>query len=174
MHGLSTIKDEVKKLRIALDNHSSYTSREAHDPFRLFLDRSILVGGAICFPEYTSYMLETDPGEAVLRISSAISVKSAVGNLEMIWTPLGGLPEEYSGSRSMPEVPMIYQSSELLGQPWTYRVDIKRCWGLPFMCSSAYIQYEFYGDTYITEQVSVMAGCHSFVFSSSSLLVVWW
>ena len=34
VHGLSTIKDEAKKLRIALDSGSEYTSPEAHDPIR--------------------------------------------------------------------------------------------------------------------------------------------
>eukprot|EP00750_Incisomonas_marina_P003012 INCI12808.3.p1 GENE.INCI12808.3~~INCI12808.3.p1 ORF type:complete len:1011 (+),score=198.42 INCI12808.3:601-3633(+) len=153
VHGLSTIKDEAKKLRIALDSGSEYTSPEAHDPIRQFMDRSIMAGVAICFPEYLAYMFDTDPQEAVMRISSPVG-QTTIGKLEMIWTPAGD------------EKMIINDPSELIGQPWTYRVDIKRAWGLPFMCTTAYVQYEFYGDVYTTEQVEHRTHAPEFHYSA--------
>jgi len=53
------------------------------------------------------------------------------------------------------------------GKPWTYRVDIKRAFGLPLMCSSAFVEYEFYGECFTTELVEGQT--HAPVFNYSAI-----
>merc|ERR1711939_813288 len=59
----STLQDEHTRLKLALENEREYTSPEAHDPIRLFMDHTYAYGSAIIFPEYLQYMLETEEEE---------------------------------------------------------------------------------------------------------------
>ena len=42
---------------------------------------------------------------------------------------------------------------DLLGQPWTYKIEIKQAVNLPLFCELAYVQYEFFGETFVTGDV---------------------
>ena len=133
---------------------------------------------------YLAYMFDTDPQEAVMRISSPVG-QTTIGKLEMIWTPAGDEkmiindPSELIGScrascemsirkgvQCNARVSCCFCGLLFEGQPWTYRVDIKRAWGLPFMCTTAYVQYEFYGDVYTTEQVEHRTHAPEFHYSA--------
>ena len=39
------------------------------------------------------------------------------------------------------------------GKPWTYKLEIKRAADLPVFCDLAYVEYEFFGETFTTEAV---------------------
>lgn len=41
-------------------------------------------------------------------------------------------------------------SQELIGKPWTYRLEIKKASDLPVFCEMAYVQYDFFGETFTT------------------------
>jgi hypothetical protein len=62
------------------------------------------------------------------------------------WIPLAG-PEEEDAKKPILD---IEQEDDLLGRPWTYRLEIKRACDLPVFCEMAYVSYEFFGDVYTT------------------------
>jgi hypothetical protein len=41
----------------------------------------------------------------------------------------------------------------MLGKPWTYRLEIVKAADLPVFCDLAYVQYDFFGETFTTEAV---------------------
>merc|ERR1711943_53908 len=84
----STLQDEHTRLKLALENDREYTSPEAHDPIRLFMDHTTTYGSAIIFPEYLQYLLETEEEEQYVIIKSAMALDQNVGKLEVVWTPL--------------------------------------------------------------------------------------
>lgn len=47
----------------------------------------------------------------------------------------------------------IESEEMLLGKPWTYKLSIKRAVDLPVVCALAYVEYEFFGETFTTEAV---------------------
>jgi hypothetical protein len=67
-----------------------------------------------------------------------------VGLLEVSWKPLAG-PHEADDVES---------EDMLLGKAWTYRLTIKRACDLPIVCELAYVEYEFFGETFTTEAVN--------------------
>lgn len=47
----------------------------------------------------------------------------------------------------------IDSEEDLLGKPWTYRLEIRRSADLPVFCAMAYVSYEFFGENFTTEAV---------------------
>jgi hypothetical protein len=82
-------------------------------------------------------------------IKNAAVPYNTVGLLEVCWTPLGG-PDPAQWDQPPPDVE---SEDELLGRPWTYRLQIKRATDLPVFCEMAYIEYEFFGEVFTTEVV---------------------
>ena len=146
---LSLLKDEMMKLRGAIDGGREYELPERHDPLYLMFDNDFLLGTATHWPEYLLYNLETDDEEKMQDIKNAAVPYNTVGLLEVRWTPLGG-PEPEQWDQPAPDVE---SEDELLGQPWTYRLEIKRATDLPVFCEMAYIEYEFFGEVFTTEVV---------------------
>jgi len=161
--GVSTLRDERTRLRLALENKREYTSPVEHDPIRLFMDHTTIYGTAIAFPEYLGYMLDTDDDERYVTIKSAASQRQ-VGKLEVIWTPLNGPDDD---TRLDDEDSFIDKPEEMLGKPWTYKVEIHGASGLDLMCSRAYVQYMFNGDLFATERID--KDTHSPVFNYSCI-----
>lgn len=161
LKAISTVRDEHTRLRLALENGRDYTSPFAHDPIRLFMDYTTIYGTAIAFPEYLGYMLDTDEEERYVAIKSAISQRQ-VGKLEVIWTPLNGPDDDtpWDDGESFIDKP-----EDLLGKPWTYKIEIHGASGLDHMCSRAYVQYTFNGDLFATERID--NNTHSPVFNYS-------
>lgn len=146
---LSLLKDEMMKLRGAIDGGREYELPERHDPLYLMFDNDFLLGTATHWPEYLLYNLETDDEEKMQDIKNAAVPYNTVGLLEVRWTPLGGIePEKWDEPP-----PDVESEDELLGQPWTYRLQIKRATDLPVFCEMAYIEYEFFGEVFTTEVV---------------------
>lgn len=50
----STLQDEHTRLKLALENDREYTSPEAHDPIRLFMDHTTTYGSSIIFLNFFS------------------------------------------------------------------------------------------------------------------------
>lgn len=145
----SLLKDEMMKLRGAIDGGKEYMLPERHDPLYLMFDNDFLLGSSTQFLEYLAYNLETDDEEKNQDIKNSAVPYNNVGLLEVKWTPLGGPNEEDEGKA----VPDIEDEASLLGKPWTYKVHIKRATGLPIFCEMAYVSYDFFGETFVTEAV---------------------
>merc|ERR1712025_1323596 len=144
----STLQDEHTRLKLALENGREYASPEAHDPVRLFMDHTTTYGSAIIFPEYLQYMLETEEEEVYVAIKSAMALDRNVGKLEVVWTPMAGPDGDEALEGLFHDSPQ-----ELLGTPWTYKLEIRGASGLDIMCSKAYVQYKFFGELYTTERI---------------------
>ncbi len=146
---LSLLKDEMMKLRGAIDSQREYELPERHDPLYLMFDNDFHLGTATHWPEYLLYNLETEDEEKMLEIKNAAVPYNTVGLLEVRWVPLAG-PEEADADKKVPD---IDGEEQLLGQPWTYRLEIKRAADLPVFCEMAYVSYEFFGETFTTGTV---------------------
>jgi hypothetical protein len=143
---LSLLKDEIRKLRAAIDSNHDYNFPERHDPIYLMFDNDFHLGTATHWPEYLLYNLETDDEEKMQEVKNAAVPYNTVGLLEVKWFPLAGPNEEDEG-----KPPADIESEEdLIGRPWTYRLDIKRACDLPVFCDLAYVSYDFFGETFIT------------------------
>jgi hypothetical protein len=146
---LSLLKDEMMKLRGAIDGNRHYELPERHDPLYLMFDNDFLLGTATHWPEYLLYNLETDEEERMQDIKNAAVPYNTVGLLEVRWTPLAG-PDEADWKKPVPDVE---SEDEWIGQPWTYRLEIKRAADLPVFCEQAYVEYTFFGEVFTTEVV---------------------
>jgi hypothetical protein len=146
---LSLLKDEMMKLRGAIDTKRDYELPEHHDPLFLMFDNDFHLGTATHWPEYLMYNLDTDDGEKMQEVKNAAVPYNTVGLLEVVWTPLGG-PEEPDWDKP----PLDVESEEgLLGKPWTYRLQIKKASDLPVFCEMAYVEYDFFGENFVTDCV---------------------
>jgi len=146
---LSLLKDEIMKLRSAIDAGRDYECPERHDPIYLMFDLDFHLGTATHFPEYLLYNLETDEEETMQDLKNAAVPYNTIGLLEVKWTPLAG-PEEADWEKPVQD---IEEPSSLLGKSWSYRLEIKRAADLPVFCQMAYVSYEFFGESFTTEVV---------------------
>ncbi|GLD93676.1 hypothetical protein PINS_up002281 [Pythium insidiosum] len=144
------LKDEVAFLRNAIMNDRDYEAPAGHDPITLLFDNSFHVGSATAFPEYLLYNLETEPEEAPLSVKLAVPPFNTIGKLEVVWTPLSS-PE--LDKHRADDVEDVENPEDLVGKPWTYRLQIKGATGLPLITDLAYVQYEFLGELFTTESV---------------------
>merc|ERR1712025_678380 len=156
----STLQDEHTRLKLALENDREYSSPEAHDPIRLFMDHTTTYGSAIIFPEYLQYMLETEEEEVYVAIKSAMALDRNVGKLEVVWTPMAGPDGDEALEGLFHDSPQ-----ELLGLPWTYKLEIRGASGLDIMCSKAYVQYKFFGELYETLRIDEATFAPNFQYS---------
>merc|ERR1712032_1593064 len=157
----STVQDEHTRLKLALENEREYTSPYAHDPILLFMDHTYTYGSAIIFPEYLQYMLETEEEEVYVAIKSAMALDRNVGKLEIVWTPLAGPDTD-----TPPEEGMFNDApQELLGRPWTYKLELRGASGLDIMCSKAYVQYKFFGELFETLRIDDATFAPNFAYS---------
>jgi hypothetical protein len=136
---LSLLKDEMMKLRSAIDAGNEYILPEHHDPLFLMFDNDFLLGTATHWPEYLLYNLETDPEEQQQDIKNAAVPYNTVGLLKVEWKPL--LDTE------------IEEESDLVGKPWKYELSIEKASDLPVYCEQCYVEYEFFGETFTTEVI---------------------
>merc|ERR1719230_2458551 len=54
---------------------------------------------------------------------------------------------------------------ELLGRPWTYKLEIRGASGLDIMCSKAYVQYKFFGELFETLRIDEATFAPTFNYS---------
>ena len=138
--GFSVLRDEMQKMRNAIENERDYTIPEQHDPVTLLFDNTFFLGAAVVFPEFLIYNLETDEEDVMQDITSVGQGARSAGKLEIKWTPLAG-PEEEDADK---EVPDILDPEDLLGKPWHAKCSIKGAIDLPLMVDVAYCQYDFW------------------------------
>ncbi|CAK4114651.1 unnamed protein product [Aphanomyces euteiches] len=144
------LKDEVAFLKNAIANNREYSSPQGHDPITLLFDNSFHVGSVTSFPEYLLYNLETDPDESNMNIKNAVPPFNTIGKLQVIWTPLSSDDESKHDPNAIEDVD---GPDDLVGKPWTYKLEIKQALGLPMITDLAYCQYEFLGELFTTESV---------------------
>ena len=144
---LSLLKDEMMKLRGAIDGNREYQLPEQHDPLFLMFDNDFHLGTATHWPEYLIYNLETDESEKMQDIKNAAVPYNNIGLLEIFWKPLFG-PNPEDENKAAKD---IENEEDLLGKPWTYKLFVKQAVDLPIRCVMAYIEYDFNGETYMTE-----------------------
>lgn len=108
---LSLLKDEMMKLRAAIDAGREYELPERHDPLYLFFDNDFHLGTATHWPEYLLYYLETEEDEKMIEVKNVAVPYNTVGLLEVKWTPLAG-PEESDEGKPLPE---INEEEQLIG-----------------------------------------------------------
>jgi hypothetical protein len=142
----AVLNDEASFLKGALAAGNDYYAPDFHEPVTLFFDHSFQLGTSIFFIEYLIYMFPSEDGDIEMSISNVVSPHQDVGKLEIVWTPLADEDDEGEG-----EVPEIGEPSELIGKPWTYKIEIKHATELLQMSGSAYCQYDFFGETFTTE-----------------------
>merc|ERR1711907_400723 len=135
---------------------------EAHDPIRLFMDHTTTYGSAIIFPEYLQYQMDTDDEERYVAIKSAMALDQNVGKLELMWTPLVGPESEVTVAEAEA---FNDTKEELLGKPWTARLEIRGASGLDIMCSKAYVQYKFFGELFETLRIDEATFAPTFNYS---------
>ncbi|CAE7690816.1 unnamed protein product [Symbiodinium microadriaticum] len=140
----------MMKLRSSLDGNKEYELPERHDPLFLMFDNDFHLGTATHWPEYLLYNLETDPDEKCQDIKNAAVPYNTVGLLEVNWIPLAG-PNEEDWSREPPD---IESEEDLLGKSWTYKLNVKTASNLPVFCEQAFVEYDFFGETFTTEVVA--------------------
>jgi hypothetical protein len=133
------LKDEFGSIKNALANKREYSSPAEKEPVTLLFGSSFQLGTATVFMMDLSYMLETDSEEKHKNIKNIVTPFNNIGKLEVIWTPI----EPVDGM----------EGEELIGHPWTYKLQIKSAIGLPMVASLAYCQYAFFGEEFTTESV---------------------
>jgi hypothetical protein len=146
---LSLLKDEMMKLKNAIDGGRQYEMPVQHDPLYLMFDNDFLLGTATHWPEYLLYNLETDDEERMQDVKNAAVPYNNVGLLEVKWVPLAG-PDEKDWANPPRD---IESEDDLIGKSWSYRLEIKRAADLPVFCEMAYVSYDFFGETFTTEAV---------------------
>ncbi|CAM9781170.1 unnamed protein product [Pylaiella littoralis] len=149
LRGFSVLKDELVHLRNAKENGRTYVVDRHHDPIQLLFDNTFHLGTGVMFPEFMLYNLEMENDERVVDIKNVSAPYNNVGAFEMVWTPLPGPEEEDAGKDIMD----VENEDDLIGKPWTYRVDLKGATGLPLMVSHAFVQYELGGQLFTTETI---------------------
>jgi len=146
---LSLLKDEMMKLRSALDGSREYEIPTQHDPLYLMFDNDFHLGTSTIFPEYLLYNLETEDEEMMNDIKNAAHPFNNVGLLSVKWIPLGG-PNDGDENKPILE---IEDEKDLIGKPWTYQLVIQKATDLPVYCENSYVEYEFFGEAFTTECV---------------------
>mmetsp|Transcript_73075 Transcript_73075/g.174096 ORF Transcript_73075/g.174096 Transcript_73075/m.174096 type:complete len:1082 (+) Transcript_73075:101-3346(+) len=143
------LNDELGHMRDAVTYGGEYTIITENRPVVRFFDHMIHQGTCLVFVEFLQYNLDTDPDERHFKIFNIATNATAgieVGQLEVIWTPLAGPSDDGSGT-----VEEIDDPQELLGKPWTYRLDIKKAINMPINVNETYVEYDFMGERFITE-----------------------
>ena len=145
---ISVLRDEQMKLLYAFEESSPYAVPKVHDPLSVLFDKTFNIGSAVVLCEHLAYYLETDEEEdARVKIVRATSPYDDTGALlKIVWTPMADESDE-NGEKieEMGDEFDIDDPRQLLGKPWTFRLEITECNNLDLMVDTAYIEYEFFG-----------------------------
>jgi hypothetical protein len=144
---LSLLKDEMARMRSAIDASREYMLPERHDPVFLLMDNDFHLGTATHWPEYLIYNLPTDNEEAMQDIKNAAVPYNNIGLLEVRWAPLAGPNDDDQGK----PVTDVEDEASLLGKSWCYELSILRASDLPVYTEMSYVSYNFFGETFVTE-----------------------
>ena len=111
------------------------------------LFRSVVhFGTARLFAEYMIYFLPTDADDKWVEIKKSSTPYQNCGQLNVVWTPMA----DENDTEQTGEPPLIEAPEELLGKPWTYKLEISKAAGLALCIDQAYVEYEFFGEKFTT------------------------
>ena len=115
--------------------------------------------------EYLIYYFPSEDADVHQDVSNVVAPHNKVGALSVQWSPLMPGDEDAETEEPDPEqLPEIEDPSQLLGQPWTYRIHISGATDLVEPANLAYCQYKFFNETHTTDTYEAQ-GSHD---SSSS------
>lgn len=83
LQGLSILKDEMMKLRQAVENDREYTISERNDPLYLLFDITFHLGTVTLFPMYLAYNMAPEDDEIRQQITNAAVPYNNIGMLEV-------------------------------------------------------------------------------------------
>lgn len=120
------------------------------------------MGTVKVWTSYLLYNLETDKEEVSQEIKD--TENKVAGWLSTKWTPLAGPNKEDEGKA----IPDVDSEEDLLGKPWTYRLDIEKVTynAEETIHSCTFISYEFLGQKYTSGLLfcivsfSIISPCH--------------
>jgi hypothetical protein len=161
----NVLKEEHRNLSVAIENGRDYKVEPHHDPTVLLFDNTFHLGTSIIFPEFLlGYMLGTDEeeDEQFVDIKNSMALSKHIGKLEVTWTPLA--PDDLYGEGEELDV-YVEEPSELLGKPWTYKLQIKGAAGLPLAVDVSYVQYDFFGELFVTETIEEVTHAPQFNYT---------
>jgi hypothetical protein len=84
LRGLSILKDEMMKLRQAVENDREYTISERNDPLYLLFDITFHLGTVTIFPMYLAYNMGPEEDEVRQQITNAAVPYNNIGMLEVL------------------------------------------------------------------------------------------
>jgi len=142
------VQDELGKVKQAIQFGTDYMVPEAHDPLRLLFDNQFKLGTATYALMECSVLMETE--EPIVQVRSTVAPFNPVGSIEIMMTPIKS-PED---TTPLGDDDLVDDSSELIGKPWTYMLEIKGAQGLTITSDETYVQYMFNGDLFCTEVVT--------------------
>mmetsp|Transcript_57361 Transcript_57361/g.134487 ORF Transcript_57361/g.134487 Transcript_57361/m.134487 type:complete len:1073 (+) Transcript_57361:60-3278(+) len=143
------LNDELNHMRDAVMYGGEYTIITENRPVVRFFDHMIHQGTCLVFVEFLQYNLDTDPDERQFKIFNIATNTTAgieAGQLEVVWTPLASRDDDGTG-----QVEEIDDPKDLIGKPWTYRLEIKKALNMPSNVHETYVEYDFMGERFITE-----------------------
>ena len=144
---ISVLQDEQRQLLYAFEGNYPYAIPKVHDPLSILFDKTFHIGSAVIYVEHLGYYLETDEEEARAKVVRAISPYDDTGALlKVVWSPMADERDETGVHfEQMAEDFEVDDPTDLLGKPWTFRLEITECNNLDLMVDTAYIEYEFFG-----------------------------
>jgi hypothetical protein len=110
------------------------------------------------------FNLETEEEEMQQEIRNAAVPYNTVGLLKIRWVPLAG-PDVDPAAEDAPLPADVEDENDIIGKPWTYRLEIEKASDLPVFCEQAYVEYNFFGETVTTEVVEQSTYSPVFNFS---------
>jgi hypothetical protein len=129
--------------RHAIENEAR-SSKTTVPKARLF-GSCFLFGTATVFMGETSFLLPTEDDQRVKPIRCCTAPFNKVGNIEISLTPTSSRDENAGGDSA------VLDPAELLGKPWSYKLQIGSITGLDTTPCHTYCQYEFDGKFYVTQ-----------------------
>jgi len=147
---LSMLNDEMGHMRDAVVyGGAEHIIATENRPAVRFFDHMVHLGTCVVSTAILQHNMDTaadDTYSKIFKVDPGLDEDVDACKLEVIWTPLAGPDDNGSGT-----VMVSQNSSDLLGKPWTYRLDIKTAVDLPSKVRATYVEYYFLGDRFVTE-----------------------
>ena len=145
---LDLFRDQIKLLKsAALNKSESYTVPVENDIITELFDTSYHFGSCTNFLLHCTLNMETDPEDINLDLMKSVIPYNKVGELEVVWTP--NLTSETGEEHE------YLEPQEMLGKKWSYTLKIGKLKKLTSKIREAYVEYEFNGEKFVTETLSV-------------------
>lgn len=141
---LNILKDQIQALKWKEDPYEVPADEEI---VKMLFDSSYQIGTCTNFLLHCTLCMETDEEESTLDLMKSVIPYDKIGELEVFWRPMAS-PD----SDEKPDD--IDDPSDLIGKPWTYKIEIGRLSHLATPVAEARVEFEFYGQRYSTDAIS--------------------